>query len=104
MSQHGGWSYIQLSWCGRQSYRIKHLINTSIEATAKKGMQVLVDSAELFQGQKEWRERNRQDTPVPAHEIDTMISPIATLTIVDGIPRLRQRRLPRQHLRHHSDN
>jgi metallo-beta-lactamase family protein len=35
----------------------KHLINTTYDSSGKQGFQVLVDCG-LFQGQKEWRERN----------------------------------------------
>jgi metallo-beta-lactamase family protein len=42
----------------------------------------------LFQGQKEWRERNWQDTPVPAREIDAVILTHAHLDHCGWIPRL----------------
>ena len=50
-------------------------------------MQVLVDCG-LFQGQKEWRVRNWQDTPVPAREIDAVILTHAHLDHCGWIPRL----------------
>ncbi len=65
----------------------KHLINTSSDATGKRGLQVLIDCG-LFQGQKEWRERNWQDTPVPAREIDAVILTHAHLDHSGWIPRL----------------
>jgi metallo-beta-lactamase family protein len=65
----------------------KHLINTSSDATGKNGMQVLIDCG-LFQGQKEWRERNWQDTPVPAREIDAVVLTHAHLDHSGWIPRL----------------
>jgi len=43
----------------------KHLINTSDDSSGKQGMQVLIDCG-LFQGPKQWRERNWQDTTVAA--------------------------------------
>jgi metallo-beta-lactamase family protein len=65
----------------------KHLINTHTSSDGKQGMQVLVDCG-LFQGQKEWRERNWQDTPVPAREIDAVILTHAHLDHCGWIPRL----------------
>jgi Cft2 family RNA processing exonuclease len=58
----------------------KHLINTG-------DLQVLVDCG-LFQGKKEWRERNWQDTPIPAREIDAVILTHAHLDHCGWIPRL----------------
>src|SRR5215813_10160147 len=65
----------------------KHLINTSHHAGGKHGLQVLIDCG-LFQGPKEWRERNWQDTPVPAREIDAVILTHAHLDHCGWIPRL----------------
>ncbi len=65
----------------------KHLINTRNDSSGKQGMQVLIDCG-LFQGPKEWRERNWQDTPVPAHEIDAVILTHAHLDHCGWIPRL----------------
>ncbi len=65
----------------------KHLINTSSDPTGKRGLQILIDCG-LFQGQKEWRERNWQDTPVPAREIDAVILTHAHLDHSGWIPRL----------------
>jgi metallo-beta-lactamase family protein len=64
----------------------KHLINTSDE-TGRQGFQLLVDCG-LFQGQKEWRERNWQDLPVPAREIDAVVLTHAHLDHSGWIPRL----------------
>ena len=50
-------------------------------------LQVLVDCG-LFQGQKEWRERNWQDLPVPAKTIDAVILTHAHLDHCGWIPRL----------------
>jgi metallo-beta-lactamase family protein len=65
----------------------KHLINTRSDSSGKQGMQVLIDCG-LFQGPKEWRLRNWQDTPVPAHEIDAVILTHAHLDHCGWIPRL----------------
>jgi metallo-beta-lactamase family protein len=65
----------------------KHLINTSNDDSGRKGLQVLVDCG-LFQGQKEWRVRNWEDTPVPAREIDAVVLTHAHLDHCGWIPRL----------------
>lgn len=65
----------------------KHLINTRDDSSGKQGLQVLIDCG-LFQGPKEWRERNWEDTPVPAHEIDAVILTHAHLDHCGWIPRL----------------
>jgi len=65
----------------------KHLINTTYNSSANQGIQVLIDCG-LFQGQKEWRERNWQDTPVPAREIDAVVLTHAHLDHCGWIPRL----------------
>jgi metallo-beta-lactamase family protein len=65
----------------------KHLINTRNDSSHEPGMQVLVDCG-LFQGQKEWRSRNWEDTPIPAREIDAVILTHAHLDHCGWIPRL----------------
>ncbi len=65
----------------------KHLINTSPDGHSKDGFQILVDCG-LFQGPKEWRERNWQDTPIPAREIDAVVLTHAHLDHSGWIPRL----------------
>jgi metallo-beta-lactamase family protein len=65
----------------------KHLINTRNDAAGKPGVQVLIDCG-LFQGPKEWRERNWQDTPIPAREVDAVILTHAHLDHCGWIPRL----------------
>jgi metallo-beta-lactamase family protein len=65
----------------------KHLINTSGDGAGKDGLQVLIDCG-MFQGQKEWRLRNWQDTPVPAREIEAVILTHAHLDHCGWIPRL----------------
>ena len=65
----------------------KHLINISGDTSGKRGLQILVDCG-MFQGQKEWRLRNWQDTPVPAREIDAVVLTHAHLDHCGWIPRL----------------
>ena len=64
----------------------KHLINTG-DPSGKNGVQVLIDCG-IFQGPKEWRERNWRDMPVPAREIDAIILTHAHLDHCGWIPRL----------------
>lgn len=64
----------------------KHLINTG-DLAGRQGLQVLIDCG-LFQGKKEWRIRNWEDTPVPAREIDAVILTHAHLDHCGWIPRL----------------
>jgi metallo-beta-lactamase family protein len=80
-------SYIQFLGAAGTVTGSKHLINTTLDSTAKQGLQVLIDCG-MFQGQKEWRERNWQDTPVPAREIDAVILTHAHLDHCGWIPRL----------------
>jgi metallo-beta-lactamase family protein len=79
--------YIQFLGAAGTVTGSKHLINTTYDASGKQGVQVLVDCG-LFQGPKEWRERNWQDTPVPAREIDAVILTHAHLDHCGWIPRL----------------
>ncbi len=80
-------SYIQFLGAAGTVTGSKHLINTTSDSSGKQGLQVLIDCG-LFQGPKEWRERNWQDTPVPAHEIDAVILTHAHLDHCGWIPRL----------------
>ncbi|MFZ0418580.1 MAG: MBL fold metallo-hydrolase [Candidatus Sulfotelmatobacter sp.] len=80
-------AYIQFLGAAGTVTGSKHLINTSENSFGKDGLQVLVDCG-LFQGQKEWRERNWRDTPVPAKEIDAVILTHAHLDHCGWIPRL----------------
>lgn len=79
-------AYIQFLGAAGVVTGSKHLINTD-GPTGKQGIQVLVDCG-LFQGQKEWRERNWADLPVPAQEIDAVILTHAHLDHSGWIPRL----------------
>jgi metallo-beta-lactamase family protein len=79
--------YIQFLGAAGTVTGSKHLINTTHDSSGNQGIQVLIDCG-LFQGQKEWRERNWQDTPVPASEIDAVILTHAHLDHCGWIPRL----------------
>jgi len=80
-------SYIQFLGAAGTVTGSKHLINTSEDPSGKSGTQVLVDCG-LFQGQKEWRERNWQQLPVPAAAIEAVILTHAHLDHCGWIPRL----------------
>jgi metallo-beta-lactamase family protein len=80
-------SYIQFLGAAGTVTGSKHLINTSSDGDGKNGCQVLVDCG-MFQGPKQWRERNWQDTPIPAREIDAVILTHAHLDHCGWIPRL----------------
>ena len=79
-------AYIQFLGAAGTVTGSKHLINTG-DPSGKSGLQVLIDCG-LFQGQKDWRERNWRDTPVPAKEIDAVILTHAHLDHCGWIPRL----------------
>jgi metallo-beta-lactamase family protein len=80
-------AYIQFLGAAGVVTGSKHLINTSTSENGKDGFQVLIDCG-LFQGQKEWRERNWQDPPVPVAQIDAVILTHAHLDHSGWIPRL----------------
>jgi len=50
-------AYIQFLGAAGTVTGSKHLVNTSTEIDGKTGFQVLIDCG-MFQGAKEWRERN----------------------------------------------
>jgi metallo-beta-lactamase family protein len=79
-------AYIQFLGAAGTVTGSKHLINTG-DPSGKNGIQVLIDCG-IFQGPKEWRERNWRDTPVPAREIDAIILTHAHLDHCGWIPRL----------------
>jgi len=80
-------AYIQFLGAAGTVTGSKHLINTNHDTTGKTGFQLLIDCG-LFQGPKEWRERNWQDTPIPAREIDAVVLTHAHLDHCGWIPRL----------------
>jgi metallo-beta-lactamase family protein len=82
-------SYIQFLGAAGTVTGSKHLINTAAPGDGKNGFQALIDCG-LFQGLKEWRERNWQDTPIPAREIDAVVLTHAHLDHSGWIPRLVQ--------------
>ncbi len=80
-------SYIQFLGAAGTVTGSKHLINTATDSSGKQGLQVLIDCG-MFQGQKEWRDLNWRDTPVPAREIEAVILTHAHLDHCGWIPRL----------------
>ncbi len=80
-------AYIQFLGAAGTVTGSKHLINTASDSGGDNGFQALIDCG-MFQGQKEWRERNWQDTPVPARNIDALILTHAHLDHCGWIPRL----------------
>jgi len=79
--------YIQFLGAAGTVTGSKHLINSSSDLSGKTGLQVLVDCG-MFQGQKEWRERNWQDLPLSARDIECVILTHAHLDHCGWIPRL----------------
>src|SRR6266852_2815689 len=79
--------YIQFLGAAGTVTGSKHLINISGDPSGKTCCQVLVDCG-VFQGKKEWRERNWQDLPIPAREIECVILTHAHLDHCGWIPRL----------------
>ncbi|MGA7905959.1 MAG: MBL fold metallo-hydrolase [Candidatus Sulfotelmatobacter sp.] len=80
-------AYIQFLGAAGTVTGSKHLINTSGDPSGKNGFQALIDCG-LFQGRKDWRERNWRDIPVPAKQIDAVILTHAHLDHCGWIPRL----------------
>ena len=80
-------AYIQFLGAAGTVTGSKHLINVSGDPSGRSGFQVLIDCG-LFQGKKEWRERNWQPSPIPPREIDAVILTHAHLDHCGWIPRL----------------
>jgi metallo-beta-lactamase family protein len=80
-------AYIQFLGAAGTVTGSKHLINTGTDRSGKNGYQALIDCG-MFQGPKEWRERNWQDTPVPARDIDALVLTHAHIDHCGWIPRL----------------
>src|SRR6202049_2188710 len=84
-------AYIQFLGAAGTVTGSKHLINTSPDPGSdpggKVGFQMLIDCG-MFQGAKEWRERNWQPMPIPARGIDAVILTHAHLDHCGWIPRL----------------
>jgi metallo-beta-lactamase family protein len=80
-------AYIQFLGAAGTVTGSKHLVNTSSDPDGKAGFQTLIDCG-MFQGAKEWRERNWQPTPVPAVGIDAVVLTHAHLDHCGWIPRL----------------
>ena len=78
-------SYIQFLGAAGVVTGSKHLID--VDNNSSRGLQVLIDCG-LFQGQKEWRERNWTELPIPDQEIDAVILTHAHLDHSGWIPRL----------------
>jgi metallo-beta-lactamase family protein len=80
-------SYIQFLGAAGTVTGSKHLVNTSSDPGGKAGVQMLIDCG-MFQGAKEWRERNWQPLPIPASSVDAVILTHAHLDHCGWIPRL----------------
>jgi metallo-beta-lactamase family protein len=80
-------AYIQFLGAAGTVTGSKHLVNTGADVSGKSGFQTLIDCG-MFQGAKEWRDRNWQDTPARAREIDAVVLTHAHLDHCGWIPRL----------------
>jgi len=80
-------SYIQFLGAAGTVTGSKHLLSISGSHSSTKPVQVLIDCG-LFQGKKEWRERNWQPLPLNAQAIDGLILTHAHLDHCGWIPRL----------------
>jgi metallo-beta-lactamase family protein len=80
-------AYIQFLGAAGTVTGSKHLVNTTSDSSGKAGFQMLIDCG-MFQGAKEWRERNWQPMPIPASAIDAVILTHAHLDHCGWIPRL----------------
>jgi len=80
-------AYIQFLGAAGTVTGSKHLVNTSADSGRKTGFQMLIDCG-MFQGAKEWRERNWQPMPISASGIEAVILTHAHLDHCGWIPRL----------------
>lgn len=80
-------SYIQFLGAAGTVTGSKHLLSISGGGSGTKRVQLLIDCG-LFQGKKEWRERNWQPLPLDAPGIDGVILTHAHLDHCGWIPRL----------------
>jgi len=82
-------AYIQFLGAAGTVTGSKHLVNTGGNPAGNSGLQILIDCG-MFQGPKEWRERNWQDLPIPVGEIDAVVLTHAHLDHCGWVPRLVQ--------------
>src|SRR5579872_7577210 len=87
ISSGGFLAYIQFLGAAGTVTGSKHLINTSSDASGKSGFQALIDCG-MFQGPKAWRERNWENMPIPAVDVDAVVLTHAHLDHCGWIPRL----------------
>jgi metallo-beta-lactamase family protein len=84
-------SYIQFLGAAGTVTGSKHLVHfghhTAEPISGRDGFQLLVDCG-LFQGPREWRQKNWTDLPIPAREIDAVLLTHAHLDHCGWIPRL----------------
>jgi metallo-beta-lactamase family protein len=86
-------SYIQFLGAAGTVTGSKHLIHIGRQGpgddaiTGKEGFQLLVDCG-LFQGQREWKQKNWTDLPIHAREVDAVLLTHAHLDHCGWIPRL----------------
>ena len=80
-------AYIQFLGAAGTVTGSKHLVNTVGNPAGNSGLQILIDCG-MFQGPKEWRERNWQDLPIPVGQIDAVVLTHAHLDHCGWLPRL----------------
>jgi len=80
-------AYIQFLGAAGTVTCSKHLISIGPDSRGSGGFQALIDCG-MFQGPKEWRERNWQDMPVPARKINAVVLTHAHIDHCGWIPRL----------------
>ena len=82
-------SYIQFLGAAGTVTGSKHLVNSTTDLTGRNGIQALIDCG-MFQGPKEWREKNWQNTPIAARDIESVVLTHAHLDHCGWIPKLVQ--------------